>query len=74
MTVRELIEELLDCPMDAKIEVELDLDDDTQWKDFEIEQAIPSREFSMSVELKDKVLIDADEYEKLKELEDEVYE
>ena len=74
MKVRELIEELLDFPMDSNIEVELDLDDDTEWKDFEVSQNVTTREITLEVNLRDKVLIDADEYEKLKELEDEINE
>ncbi|WP_164219321.1 hypothetical protein [Virgibacillus sp. YIM 98842] len=74
MKVRELIEELLDFPMDSNIEVELDLNDDTEWEDFEVQQNITTQEIYLEVNLRDKVLIDADEYEKLKELEDEINE
>ncbi|GAB3801475.1 hypothetical protein [Virgibacillus kimchii] len=70
MKVRELIEELLDFPMDSNIEIELDLGDDTEWKDFEVAQNATTREITLEVDLLDKVLIDADEYEKLKEMEE----
>lgn len=74
MTVRELIENLLDCDMDVQVEVECKLNDTTIWETFEIEEAAISREIHLSVDLLDRVLIKSDRLEELEGAEEKLQE
>ena len=71
MTVRELIESLLDYDMDYETEVELDLPTRYEQFDFDFEES-PNDTVSLQVNLRDYELVEKGRLDYLEELEDEV--
>lgn len=70
MKVRELIENLLHYDMESDIEIQLDLDDKSDWYDFDFEDNLRNKEVYLTVNLDGSELIDSDRLEELEELEE----
>lgn len=72
MTVRELIESLLDYEMDRNVVVELRYGKDWDELDFEIDDnGFSIKEVNFVIDLGDQVLIDRDRLEELESIESE---
>ncbi len=71
MTVKELIQELLEFDLDLEVEVNLNTDDGEYYNDFEIGWNRYSGVF-FSVDFKGDTLVNTDTLEELQELEDEM--
>jgi hypothetical protein len=64
MTVKELIIELLDCDMDATVDFDIDTsEEDINISDFDLHN--DKRYVTLTIELKNYVLLDKKEYEEL---------
>ena len=73
MTVKELIELLLDFEMDTDIEIELSLNSENSYEDFDIEEAT-NGDARITVDLSDEVLVESDRYEELEQAEERLEE
>ncbi|GLO66269.1 hypothetical protein [Oceanobacillus kimchii] len=72
MTVRELIESLLDYEMDRNVVAELRFGKDWDEMDFEIDDnGVSIKEVNFVIDLGDQVLIDRDRLEELESIESE---
>jgi len=69
MTVKELIENMLEYDMNNEVEVRLELNDDAEYYGFIVNDSSVANEVYLEVALKDKVLIDKDMLEGLEEIE-----
>jgi len=69
MTVKELIENMLEYNMNNEVEVRLELDDDAEYCEFIVDDSPVANEVHLEIALKDKVLIDKDRLEGLEEIE-----
>ncbi|WP_068672308.1 hypothetical protein [Oceanobacillus sp. Castelsardo] len=69
MTVRELIENLLDYDMDYEVQVQTTTGEDTHWDNLVIDDSNINKEVYFVVNF-DEVLVDKDRLEELEELED----
>jgi len=73
VTVKELIELLLDFEMDTDIEIELSLNSENSYEDFDIEEAT-NGDARITVDLSDEVLVESDRYEELEQAEERLEE
>ncbi|GGJ86237.1 hypothetical protein GCM10007063_05920 [Lentibacillus kapialis] len=71
MTVRELINNLLDYDMDAEVNFELDLPETYERFDFDFENEI-NGDVTLQADAREYELVDKHRLEYLEELEDEV--
>lgn len=75
MTVRDLIESLLDYDVDSEIEIELNSSGITEWVDFDVYEGLSNKEVYLTVDLSNRVLVDNKELgqmeDRLAELEEE---
>ncbi|MFC2948567.1 hypothetical protein [Virgibacillus sediminis] len=74
MTVKELIENLLDYDMDYEVEIEMTTADGTEWDSFDLGENNAGQQLYLTVDLGDYHLIDKDRYEELLEAESELDE
>ncbi|GAA0415337.1 hypothetical protein GCM10008934_02850 [Virgibacillus salarius] len=70
MTVKELIEELLEYDMDHEVQVQVETDDDTNFAEFGLGDNPNLKEVYLAVDFEGEVLIDKARLEELEELEE----
>jgi hypothetical protein len=71
MTVKELIAELLDYDMGADINIQINTKDDTDWKDFSLDDDYAINEVRLVVDLFGSSIVNAERFEELEEIEEE---
>ena len=69
MEVKELIEVLLDFDMDSDVEINISTDDEDHIEDIYDIDSDMFGDAVIVIDLRNKVVIDKDEYERLQELE-----
>jgi len=76
MNVRELIQELLECKMDAEVNIQVfDIDDNYEEIGFEVQFNLNEKEVNLIAELNNHNIVGSNDYlemqDRLEELEDE---
>lgn len=74
MTVKELIENLLECDMEAEVNVELDLKNIRELVDFQVDDGTfnSNNTVYLSVDLSDYEIVDSDRLEELESAEEDI--
>lgn len=74
MTVKELIENLLECDMEAEVNVELDLKNIRELVDFQVDDGAfnSNNTVYLSVDLSDYEIVDSDRLEELESAEEDI--
>lgn len=75
MNVRDLIANLLDYDMDAQVEIRIESKEDTDDVsnfDFEESGYTGNRYLNITVDMKNSIIVDADDYNDLKDKKDEL--
>ena len=75
MNVRELIDNLLEYDMDAQVEIQIESKEDTEDVsnfDFEESRYTSSKYLTLTVDLKDKIIVDESDFNNLKDEKEEL--